>query len=180
MLAGRLDDQRAAAEDPVEQGLAERDVRDSRQRNVPAVAHDYSSAQAQPPRGQLIPCRPPDQQRIHQQQHEYRDGHDRQCQPLDRRGLARGDEHLTGKRRRDQDNRQQDRPHQRLPVRMQNLNRLLADRQRLVITHTRHRKTSRLNSRVPSPEPARERLGRQLRDGWARKSLFGHSRSTTR
>jgi hypothetical protein len=47
---------------------------------------------------------------------------------------------------------------------MQNLNRLLADRQRLVITHTRHRKTSRLNSRAPSPEPARERLERQLRD----------------
>jgi hypothetical protein len=73
VLARRLQDQGAAAEDPVQDASPERDVDDARQREVPAVARDDALADPHPPGCQLVGRRPPPQQREHQPPHQQDD-----------------------------------------------------------------------------------------------------------
>jgi YNFM family putative membrane transporter len=74
VLAGRLQDHRAGAEQPVEDAGAVGDVHDAGQREVAAVTGEDPVPDPHPPRGQLVRGGPPPQQRERQPPHQQDDG----------------------------------------------------------------------------------------------------------
>ncbi|HWG00545.1 MAG TPA: MFS transporter [Trebonia sp.] len=135
VLARRLEDHRAGAEHPVEQGGAVGDVHDAGQREVPAVADEDAVPDPHPPGRQLIGRRSPAEQRDREPPHQQDDGDREQCQSFDVRRTARRNDHFQHQQRRHHEERHRYRPHQHLPVRVQDHDGLLAHRERFIIRH---------------------------------------------
>jgi YNFM family putative membrane transporter len=135
MLAGRLEDDRAGTEYPVEDAGAIGDVHDAREGEIPAIAGEDAVPNSHAARRELIGRRPPPEQREHQPPHQQDDSDGEQRQPLDVCRTARRDDHLQHQQRRHHEERHRYRPHQDLPVRVQDHDGLLARRERFIIRH---------------------------------------------
>src|SRR5712691_6783595 len=150
VLARRLHHQPSAAEQPVQQAVRERDVADPDQREVAAFPGQYSLAQPEAARGQLVAGRRPPQQRDDEPDHRRGQGNSPYPQPDDRRMSAhvRHGEDQQRERRGDDHRLDTDGPQQGLPVRVQLQDEALALGQGGFTGHRPHRGTYDANARV--------------------------------